>query len=396
MQLKKFYQLINDSRKIKKELTENIFFFKKTKKSSIKKLEYLYNLLKKNSDKNFKISFTINKNKKINTEIKYELIELEKDLIYLKEGEEKLIKYLSKLNKNFYNEAKLIITYLENIKKFNLFATDRDGTINNYCSRYRTSVQSIYNSIFLSNFNTKLTNESIIITSAPLSKPGITDISIDPVNLFVYAASKGREFISHDLQRYAYPIKSEQQMLLDTLNQNLISFLKKNEIFTLIGSGLQFKFGQTTIARQDITNTIAEVKSLKFMDEITKLLRKIDPASKFFEIEDTGKDIEIILKLEEKNKDFDKADGLNFITKQIKFDLSVGPNLICGDTSSDIPILNASLEKCKKNTYAVFVSQDPVLIKKLKKILKNIVIVSNPDVLVYSLYKLSVLKKEKA
>jgi len=395
MLLKKFYQLIKDSRNIKKELTEDIFYSKKINKTKVKKLEILYNLLKNNSNKKYNISFKLNKNKISNTDIKYELTELEKDLIYLKEGEASLIKYFIKKNKNFIKETNLIINYLKDIKNFNIFTTDRDGTINNYCSRYRTSVQSIYNSIFLSYFNYKLTNESIILTSAPLSNPGITDINVDPVNLFIYAASKGRELIYHDLQRYAYPIKSDQQMILDTLNQNLIAYLKDKEIFTLIGSGLQFKFGQTTIARQDISNTIDEASSLKFLNEINTLVRKLDPDKKIFEIEDTGFDIEIILKLEEENKDFDKADGLKFICNKFKLDLSLGPNLICGDTSSDIPMLQASLKKATNNTYAVFVSLDKSLINKLKKILKNIVIVSSPDVLVYSLYKLSKLKEEK-
>ena len=51
---------------------------------------------------------------------------------------------------------------------FHNLITDRDGTINNYCGRYKSSVQSAYNSIFLSRFATDCCQNSIILTAAPL------------------------------------------------------------------------------------------------------------------------------------------------------------------------------------------------------------------------------------
>ena len=51
---------------------------------------------------------------------------------------------------------------------FHNLITDRDGTINNYCDRYKSSIQSAYNSIFLTSFcRTNCTN-AVILSAAPL------------------------------------------------------------------------------------------------------------------------------------------------------------------------------------------------------------------------------------
>jgi thioredoxin reductase len=65
--------------------------------------------------------------------------------------------------------------------------------------------------------------------------------------------------------------------------------------FRYIGSGLQYKFGQTTLARQDKNLSIPKTKSIHLKEEVQKLINKTDPKQKYFWLEDTGKDLEIML-----------------------------------------------------------------------------------------------------
>jgi len=155
----------------------------------------------------------------------------------------------------------------------------------------------------------------------------------------------------------------------------------------LIGSGFQKKFGQLTIARQDISNSISKDESLDFLNKIKEIVKNLDSDERYLGIEDTGLDIEIILKTSEKEM-FDKSQGVEFIVKKLDFDLQKGNNLVCGDTFSDVPIADKVVEH-NKNTYIIFVITNRKLMEVLRKKHKKIMFVSSPDVLVAALYLLS-------
>ena len=278
-------------------------------------------------------------------------------------------------------------------KSFNCFITDRDGTINNYCGRYRTSVQSVYNALFLARFALNTTTNPIIITSAPLEDPGIVDVSGLPGQTVIYAASKGREFIDLSGVRRSFPIDPEKQQLIDRLNRRLTALVtdSKYERFSLIGSGLQLKFGQTTIARQDISGSISEERSQKFLNVIERIVHELDPSGENFKIEDTGLDIEIILTVaceDAELKDFDKKEAVKFLDRELGLNMGSGPHLVCGDTGSDLPMLEAAMEK-STDTWSVFVTKDPRLGEKAKAVCPRAVTVPEPDMLIAILNQLA-------
>lgn len=318
-----------------------------------------------------------------NVDLSYEIRELKKDTYYLEHGEDFFIDYISKLYNKFDQHVKNGLDFLDNLH-FNCFITDRDGTTNNYCGHYRSSIQPVYNAVFLSRFASLCTENPIFITSAPLKNFGIIDVSVNPDNVFIYAGSKGREFLDFDLTEHRAYIDPLKQKKLDELSARIIE-LEKNpgfEKFFYIGSGHQQKFGQLTIARQDVTNSIPEDESVNLLNTITRIVREIDPDSSVFKILDTGKDIEIILTINGENgtKDFDKGDGLKFIDSRINLHLDKGPHLVCGDTSSDIPMLEAVLEYTD-DVYAIFVTKDAELSRKVLQLCPNTLFVPSPDVL---------------
>uniref|UniRef100_Q3AS36 Uncharacterized protein n=1 Tax=Chlorobium chlorochromatii (strain CaD3) TaxID=340177 RepID=Q3AS36_CHLCH len=332
--------------------------------------------------------------KDIAVDLTYERQELQKDIFYLEYGEDKFIEYLSKFSPNFIDYVNKGIEMFKG-KHFNAFITDRDGTTNNYCGRYRSSVQPIYNSVFLSRFAKNRCDYPIIITSAPLKDFGILNVSINPAHTFVYAGSKGREFIDLDENFHSYPIDEKKQQLIERLNGRLETLLGKEDFekFNFIGSALQMKFGQTTVARQDITRSIHEDESVAFLEKVASMVREIDPKGENFRIEDTGLDIEIILTIDadaghQEAKDFDKGDGLAFIAQTINIKPNGNPVLVCGDTRSDIPMLTKAMEMYD-DVWSVFVTRDERLIEDVMNICPNTLIVPYPDILLTILGLLS-------
>jgi len=332
--------------------------------------------------------------KTITLDLSYEINELKKDILFLEKGEEQFLKFLENVHVDFTAQVQGIVNALK-AKEFRTLVTDRDGTVNNYCGRYASSIQSAYNAVFLTRFARTIDN-AVILTSAPLSDIGLIDISTSPEGAFIHAASKGREYINREDKRCHFPIKEEKQKKLNELNAELSSLIKDPQYakFALIGSGLQFKFGQTTIARQDITKSIPDDESLNFLTLIKNLVCRLDENGTFFLIEDTGKDIEIVLSVESDEedgepRDFDKGDGLSFLNKHAGLHMEKGGNLICGDTSSDIPMIPACLHFSDK-TDAVFVSNgNTEFEQKIKRLYPRTLVVSTPDVLVAALNALS-------
>ncbi len=385
--LKELYHLKSETRELREPVVRNIMKQRVVGQECIESLKNaLYSLETVHIDDNTgQRVLSIDNTRQIEVDLTYEIRELKKDIYYLEYGEDRFIDYLTKFIPNFRNYVTEGTDMLEG-KHFNAFITDRDGTTNNYCGRYRSSVQPIYNSVFLSRFAKNRCNFPIFITSAPLKDFGILNVSINPSKTFVYAGSKGREFIDLKGELNSFPIDEHKQKLIRLLNEQLLVLLQDPnfEKFNFIGSALQLKFGQTTVARQDISHSINAGESAAFLEKVKGIVHEIDPESKNLRIEDTGLDIEIILTIDAKDheslKDFDKGDGLEYICKTLNINTEKGPNLVCGDTTSDIPMLEKAMELCS-DVYTIFVTRDDKLASTVRSITKQSFIVPSPDIL---------------
>jgi len=394
--LKSFYDLMEKTRSVRTAIVNRIFSLQPFEQKQIRNLKNALASLEHCSQGSYKADLIIEGSAGIQVDLFYEIAELQKDIFYLENGEEQFLSYLESLHSDFSSHVQNGVKQLEG-KRFNCFITDRDGTINNYCGRYGTSIQSVYNALFLSRFAQNCATNPIIITSAPLKNTGIVDVSTLPEQTVIYAASKGREFIDLSGTRRSFPIDIEKQQLIDRLNQRLTALVKDEayERFSLIGSGLQQKFGQTTIARQDISGSISEERSQKFLDVIKRIVHKLDPSGENLKIEDTGLDIEIILTVADEAaglKDFDKKEAIKFLDQELCLNMGSGPHLVCGDTGSDLPMLEAVMEK-SIDTWSVFVTKDPQLAEKAEAICPNAVTVPEPDMLIAILNQLAGTQK---
>lgn len=328
----------------------------------------------------------------------YERTELEKDVFFLENtagGSDAFYDYLASHNaelgrtRDFAGELAETVRFLRNTPIAN-FITDRDGTVNNYCGRYRSSHQSIWNAVYLTRFVRQRTKEPVILTSAPLLADGLLELSAMPAGATHYAGSKGREYHSLTGGTGAMEIADEKAAALEALNRRLDELVGRDEYraFAVIGSGMQYKFGQTTVARQDIHGSIPEERSEAFLDDVRALVRQIDPGGTTFGIEDTGKDIEIMLTVEGQ-REFTKGDGIGFLDEALGLDLADGANLICGDTWSDLPMVERAAERSGPDaTAAIFVTSDGELRSAVAEIVSRSHFVSAPDVLVAALHEI--------
>ncbi len=318
-------------------------------------------------------------------DLSYEITELEKDIYFLEHSEEEFAEFLAEMHEGFAEETAETAGYLESFST-GVFITDRDGTVNNYCGRYRTSIQPAYNALFLSRFARHCTVHAVILSSAPLQNGGLIQVSTAPEGDFILAGSKAREFRDTKGIRHSLPIEEAKLQALERVNRGISGLLNKDEYrtFGLIGSGVQFKFGETAVARQDIYSTISAEKSERFKSEVQQIVRDADPGKELFRIDDTGYDLEIILKQD--GKDYDKGMGIEFLDRKVPLGLENRPALICGDTESDLAMLKTAVDLTKE-IRAVFVTTDKGLKKRAAGILPSVQFVSTPDVLVAALGK---------
>ena len=381
--LKDFYGLMAATRKVRFEAVGTILQGGAVSGDVIQALSNALAALEDIPEIDGKRVLSLDGSRTIDLEMDYEINETRKDIFYLEEGEETFLELLSDLHPDFDDTVEAGRELLQGLD-LNCLITDRDGTINNYCARYLTSIQSIYNSVFLSRFALNKVKQPVILTSAPLD--GLIEISVNPEGKIYYAASKGRECLDLEGRTRRLPISEGKQVAMETLNKRLSELLARPEYekFSLIGSGLQFKFGQSTVARQDIGKSIAEDESTRFLNTLEDLAKELDPDRKNFRIEDTGLDVEIILTVEtagEGLKDFDKGDGVKYLNTELDLGMFRGPHLICGDTGSDVPMLEAALEMTPE-TRAIYVTQNEDLAKRVMGLTPDALIVPEPDMLV--------------
>jgi hypothetical protein len=393
--IQQFYTLMQETGKVRRRLVVRIMGGKSPDPQDSEMLRSFLNAVQRipRQDDRFELSAGQSRSgQALYLELDYEIGELEKDLVFLQKGEGALLSHLAELHPGFQDELAGAASFCGALSlPLGCLISDRDGTVNNYCGRYLSSIQSAYNALFLSRFSQRAAQNAVILTSAPLSGVGLEDLTVSPPRLFVLAGSKGREYLDDKGRRGALAIEPDKQKKLDRLNRRLAQLLQdpQYELFGLIGSGLQFKFGQTTVARQDIYGSIPETESEGFMSRIEELIRDIDPQGVYFRTEDTGKDIEIILTVEGESglKDFDKGDGVLFLEAELGLGLTRGGNLVCGDTSSDIPMVAAAQAKSLE-TSTIFVTRDEALQEAVRRTCGRVHFVSEPDVLVCLLNQL--------
>jgi phosphoglycolate phosphatase-like HAD superfamily hydrolase len=312
----------------------------------------------------------------------YESTEMDRDLTFFEKGEAAYHGALETEYPGYRAAVDQLVAFLDDAAaRFDTVVTDRDGTVNNYCGRYRSSVQAAYNAVFLARFAAGISSQPVVLTSAPLMHGGIVDVSVLPEHRFVLAGSKGREYLDPHGERRAQPLPADGEARLSELNRRIQELLAqpRNRIFELIGSSFQRKHGETTVARQDVNLSVSDSESRRFAEEVRAVVDELNSPDRVFSVEDTGRDLEIVLE-----PAFDKGAGFAFLMDELGRSARGERVLICGDTASDVPMVERAVE-LGASVAAVFVTDDADLQARVNTSGADAFYVRSPDVLVAGL-----------
>ncbi|MFW5683700.1 MAG: hypothetical protein ACOC1I_02505 [Spirochaetota bacterium] len=312
----------------------------------------------------------------------YEFQELERDLVCLDDGMSGLDPLLHVPGR--FEEELEALRSLFGSTRYSAVFSDRDGTIANYCGRYRSSHQPFYAAVRVGRFAAERSRDFFIVTSGPLYGHGLLSLSCFPPETVHLAGSKGREFLLADGTTGSFPLTDVQRAAMITLDEMIRALLERPEyrLLTMIGSGYQRKFGQLTVSRQDIHRSVPAEVSESFLRDLRGMVDEFDVGGGRFELDDTGFDIEITLTAEgSQTRGFNKGDGVAFLADSLGHDLRHDPVLVCGDTPSDLPMLE-HLAESGYETHAIFVAADGDLERQVRRLATRAVVCSGPDVLV--------------
>ena len=401
--LKDFYNLMCRTQVIRSDIVQRIFDGEAIDKSLVEALRYARNRLGTVPMAEGKYVLDIDADaQEIMLDLGYEISELDRDLLYITEGEEAILERMSVQYRDWnttMNDGLQFFNFIRT-QKLSAWLTDRDGTTNLYCGRYMSSIQSIYNSVWITSFAKHCCRQAAFITSAPLGggaqniesslvaaeNAGIISVSVNPPGQFIYGASKGRECLDADQRVRRFAMTQADSALIAAVTRELSLMLKKPrwQKFAFIGSAMQVKFGEVVIARQDVSHSISSPESASLIEEVKGVVARIDPSGSNLTIHDTGLDLEITLAKAGKTA-FSKGDGLKYLNKELSMGITPtsGPVLVSGDTTGDLPMLEAAIATADpSNTFAVFVTENRSLADTVRTLCPKSLIVPTADHLV--------------
>ncbi len=271
--LDQFYQLMTLTRDLRRKGVAQVLRGRPVDTGDVDLLRRALALLMAipRSDRGFVLN--LDENNTVTLDLEYETVELEKDIIFTSQGEQVFERHLEQQHRTFADQLQQGLAMLASVQVLNLIS-DRDGTLNNYCGRYLSSIQSLYNAVFISRFAQRCAKNTIILTSAPLENGGVSDLCTLPPKAVILAGSKGREYRDRDLRRGTYAIDPSQQKKVRSAKGSgtTVTSKRRNRKFGLIGSAFQQKFGELTVARQDVTRSIPERESRAFLANLKELV----------------------------------------------------------------------------------------------------------------------------
>merc|ERR1719174_741468 len=103
------------------------------------------------------------------------------------------------------------------------------------------------------------------------------------------------------------------------------------------------------------------------MQAVRQIKDEIDPDGTLLDLHDTTTDMEIFPRSRSGLASFDKGLGVRCLNQKLELHVEKGPNLICGDTSSDLPMVEAALNlMCPEHVVKEWIEQVEKVDKELR------------------------------
>lgn len=324
----------------------------------------------------------------IATHARYERTELARDVLLAAEGLEGVIAGMSQSHGGAeFSDAEVLAESLYG-RRFARFLTDRDGTVNGYCARYATAVQPAWAALCLTRFVASCCDRSVMLTAGPLRGPGIVDLSTMPAEAMVLAASKGREYRRENGEEGAQPLPEAGAAALERLTEAVASLHdeERYRIFAYVGTGLQVKHGLVAVGYQDSVGTVPQELASEFRLRVKEAIAGSDPDGALLGVEDTGREFEVALREGRDGRHgFDKGDGVEWLDRALRLELAGKQLLICGDTASDVPMVERASALGARVT-AIFAGADEPVRRWVSEAAAEAFFVDSYEALLLGLY----------
>eukprot|EP01062_Namystynia_karyoxenos_P000872 TRINITY_DN1030_c0_g1_i1.p1 TRINITY_DN1030_c0_g1~~TRINITY_DN1030_c0_g1_i1.p1 ORF type:complete len:1469 (+),score=552.86 TRINITY_DN1030_c0_g1_i1:103-4407(+) len=336
-------------------------------------------------------------------DLSHEVGDIDRDLCYLQEGEQAFTdQFPGRVHGGFAQAvggaADWLGRALGSAKRFGNWLSSRDGTIVPRQERFLTSIQPAYNSVFLTRFATTCCQRALIITKSPLGgeasergEPveanGLWDVSVNPPDIFAYAGSMGRSFLTTQEVRGNLPIDPQSDRLLQALARRVSALLQRPQFekFRAFGHGLQTRWGLFVVPKGDSCIRLSRPEQQRLKEAVSAVAKEVDPSGRFLNVEDTGDELHVSIRPRgTRVGEWDKGAGVRFLHEKQVLQLQQGPNLVCVDHERDLPMVDTCLE-FSKDTWCVFVSPDAAAAQRVRARYPQVLVLPTPDHLICAL-----------
>lgn len=310
-----------------------------------------------------------------------ETSQLENDVAYLEGGREALLKRLAKHRPGLRDAVRRGLKVIAG-ESVNTLLIDCDALWREPGQRVITAYQPAWNAVAACRFAMARARKPVLWSDAPLSGPGILERTAVPPQTFAFAASLGRQWRDADGREGQAPLSPEKTELLEAINDRLAALMADPAwfAFAYVGHGLQFRRGETSIARQDSGLSIDEDASLALLEHVHDVIDAVDPERLHFRVDDDGQDITVTPTAATRDlwNDFSPAEGLRHLDAALGLDLGQGPHLVCCAGPQGVALL-AALAKHTTDLRAVLVTDRDDLASRAVAICPKTAVVRRPD-----------------
>lgn len=307
--------------------------------------------------------------------------QLENDVVYLDQGREALTKHLGRRHHGFREAVKRGLRLVAGLDCAVLLFDD-GGAWRAAGQRFVTAVQPTWNAVSLARFALARTGQAVAWSAAPLAGPGLLDLITMPPAGFACAASLGRQHRRADGSQGQVPLSPEKAALLASINVRLATLLADPNwrAFAFVGSGLQFRRGETIVARQDAKESVSPETSLTLLEHIHDVVDAVDPERTHFRVEDDGLDVAIAPTADREDvwREFSPAEGLRAVDAALGLHLGQGTQLVCCGGPDGLALLEAFVSLAG-DVRCLFVTEREDLARRAGAICPQTVVVSHPD-----------------
>jgi hypothetical protein len=324
----------------------------------------------------------VDEDRVLRLDLSEEARQLENDVLYVEEGREALMKHLGRQRHGLRDAVRQGLRELA-VQGIETLLCQTDALLRAPGQRFVTAVQPAWNAVALGRFAAARAARTVLWSAAPLFGPGISDLHALPRRACVLAGSLGRQIVDATGRESASPLSLAKASLLEGINARLAMLLADPDwrAFAYVGSGLQFRRGETVLARQDSRGSIDEDASLALLEHVHDIVDAVDPEREHFRVEDDGCDVVVTptVSAADAGQEYSAREGLRALEQALGADFATGPHLVCCTGQDGLELLEALLEK-NRDVRCLFVGDREDLGRKARELCPHAALAAHPDI----------------